>query len=186
MIAHSIEIRRRAQDLLSKGQKKSVISRELGIDYDTLLIWAKRFAGGEEGAVLPRYERCGRKAKADDPIQSRAIELRNKHQEWGAEYIRLNLVREFPEEKIVQANQIRKWLIRAGLVAKKTKLPVSGGDWVSKPLQRVQVDAKEQLQTADGLPCCYLNFIDECTGSELDAFVFPLCPNQSGASKGCL
>lgn len=177
MRAHSAEIRQRAYNLWRAGVKKSVISRELSIDYDTLLIWVKRFCAAGESGISPRYEKCGRKASPEDPIRVRAIELRQAHRDWGAEYIRLHLVREFAGSHIVKPNQIRRWLIRAGAMTKKTKLPSPKPEWVDRPLQRVQVDAKEQLQTADGKPCCYLNFLDEHTGCELDAFVFPPCPH---------
>ncbi len=177
MLPHSEEKRRRAYELWRMGKKKSVISRELGVDYDTLLIWIKRFSVEGEAGIRLRYERCGRKPVTDDPVRMRAIELRQQHADWGADYIRLHLQREFPQSKIVQSNQIRIWLRKAGLMAKKTRLPQGSNDWVARPLQRVQVDAKEQLKTADGKPCCYLNFIDEHTGAELDAFVFPPCPD---------
>ena len=182
MISHGIEKRRQAYDLWRTGIKKSVIARELEVDYDTLLVWTKRFSKEGESGLDLRYQNCGLRSLADAPIRARAIELRQTHKDWGAEYIRLHLEREFPGQKIVQPNQIRHWISKAGLVAKKTKLPsTTSAEWANKPLQRVQVDANEQLRTADGKPCCYLNFIDECTGSELDAFVFPLWPYQPSA-----
>lgn len=164
-----------------EGLKKTQISRELQVDYDTILDWCKRFKNEGEQGLSTRYEHCGRSAAADDPHRLRAIEMRKLHPFWGAEYIRLQLLREFPGEKIVKPNQIRRWIRQEGLVAGKTRLPATKPEWVSRPLQRVQVDAKEQLQTADNQPCCYLNFTDEHSGAVLDAFVFPLQPNKPGS-----
>lgn len=184
MLAHSHEKRQQAYEMWRSGSKKSVISRELGIDYDTLLIWTQRFSESGEGGLDLRYKNCGRRIDPADPVRLQAISLRQQHQDWGAEYIRLHLVREFGEEKVVQPNQIRQWLRAAGLVVKKTRLPnTSSTEWVCKPLQRVQVDAKEQLKTSDGQPCCFLNFTDEHSGAVLDAFVFPLCPHQPGTDS---
>jgi transposase len=183
MIAHGFEKREQAYKMWSAGMKKSIISRELQVDYDTLLIWCKRFLATGETGLSPCYQNCGRRSTSETH-RLRAIELRQAHSDWGAEYIRLHLTREFPGEKVVQPNQIRAWFRAADLVKKSTKLPsVPSKEWANQALQRVQVDAKEQLKTADDKPCCYLNYIDEHTGAELDAFVFPLRSYQSGARR---
>lgn len=180
MQAHSFDKRQKARKMWQSGAKKSLISRELEIDYDTVLGWCKRFKEEGEAGLYPRYSNCGLKKGASNPIKDRVVALRGLHTDWGAGYIRVNLLREYPGEAIVRPRQIQRWIFEAGLGKKKTKLPPVPTDWASKPLYRVQVDAKEQLKTKDGKPCCYLNFIDESTGAALDAFVFPLWANQSG------
>jgi transposase len=184
MRSHGQETRRQAIGLWEQGVKKSEISRQLGVDYDTLLGWIKRFSQEGESALSFRYDRCGRKPLGDsNAVKCKALELKGKHGEWGAGYLRVHLVRAFPGEKIVQPRQIQRWISEKGLVPKRTQLPPVPGDWVKKPLERVQVDAKERLKTKDGKECCYLNFIDEHTGSELDAFVFPPREDQPGSAK---
>lgn len=185
MESHSYAIRRRAYEMWQAKEKKSHISRELGVDYDTLLIWAKRFSEEGEASLSPRYGRCGRKPSTDSPVQVQALALREEHGEWGAEYVRLVLSRQLPGEHLAHPNQIRRWFKAAGKSKAKTKLPNIPTGWATRAFERVQVDAKEQLQTADGLPCCYLNYIDEYTGAALDAFVFPLRPYQSGPFARC-
>jgi hypothetical protein len=69
---------------------------------------------------------------------------------------------------------LQNYFQKYGVQPKKNKLPKTKGEWAKAPFGRVQVDAKECLTTRDGQSCCYLNFTDEYTGSELDAFVFPL------------
>lgn len=180
MVAHTQRTRQNAYEMWVEGYKASEISRALRVDYDTLLGWVKRFKQEGSGGLSLRYQNCGRRSNPDDPIRQRAIAIRKQHPQWGAEYIRLNLEREFEGKKIVCANQIRRWLKIAGLMEGSTRLPqTTNARWADRPLRRVQVDAKERLHTADGNPCCYLNFIDEHSGAALDAFVFPLCPNQS-------
>lgn len=183
MQSHSNDVRRQAYDLWQSGMKKRAISSTLSVDYDTLLGWIKRFVTEGESGLGVRYARCGRKSKLPDSIRIRALELRRSYPSWGAEYIRLHLQREFSDQVIVKANQIRKWLRADGLLSAKTHLPAVKTDWVNQPLLRVQVDAKERLQTMDEQPCCYLNFIDEHTGAALDAFVFPLCSHQPSSSE---
>jgi transposase len=164
------------------GSKKTEISRALQVDYDVVLDWCKRFKADGEAGQLSQYHRCGRRTDLNNPIMLRAIALRKEHATWGAEYIRLQLQREFPQSKVVQANQIRRWIKAAGLVVPKTRLPAPKPEWVNRPLQRVQVDANEQLQTKDGQPCCYLTFTDEHSGAVLDGFVFPPQPDQPGST----
>lgn len=123
MRAHGLEIRQQAYDLWRCGTKKSVIARQLRVDYDTLLGWIKRFSSSDNAGLYPRYENCGRRAAVDDPIRARAIALRQAHRDWGAEYIRLHLLREFADHPVVQANQIRRYLKAAGLMVERTKLP---------------------------------------------------------------
>lgn len=187
MQAHSHDVRRKAIDFWKAGQTKANISRQLGVDYDTLLGWIKRYEQeGEEGLCV-RYEHCGRKPRVEvGHVEARAIELIGKHEEWGAGYVRLQLVREFGGEAIAGSRQIQRWIAKSGVRPKRTKLPPVQTDWACKPLERVQVDAKECLKTKDGKECCYLNFIDEHTGSELDAFVFPLRKDQPGSGNRSL
>jgi hypothetical protein len=186
MQAHSHSTRQKAYEMWKTGEKRSQISRLLKVDYDTLLIWCKRFSESKEDGLQLQYKNCGRKTDLENPIRKRAIELRILNSDWGAEYIRLNLEREFQGQRIVQPKQIRIWLSQADLQIRKTKLPPVKAEWTTKPMERVQVDAKERLKTKDGKDCCYLNYIDENTGAALDAFVFPLCKNQSSSNQGSL
>jgi hypothetical protein len=179
MIAHSQQTRKKAIDMNLAGKKKSLISRELGVDYDTLLGWLKRDKESPGTGLVTRYQNCGRKHSTGTSIKEAAIAFRKQHPEWGAGYIRLNLERGFPGEKVPGTRHIQRWLKAAGLQSMRTKLPPMPVEWAKKPLERVQVDAKECLVTQDGNPCCYLNYVDERTGAALDGFVFPLCPDQS-------
>ena len=184
MRAHTLHVRQEAITLWQSGQKKSIIARQLGVDYDTLLGWIKRYGQEGENGLGLRYNRSGRAPKESSVmVRGRCLQLAAEHTGWGAAYLRLHLEREFAGQVLVKARQIQRWIAQAGIRAKQTKLPVVEGDWAQRPLQRVQADAKERLQTADGKECCYLNFIDEHSGAALDAFVFPLCTDQSSAGE---
>jgi transposase len=173
MEAHKAEVRQRAYDMWQSGEKKSVISRTLQVDYDTLLGWIKRFkTEGTDGLAL-RYSQCGRHAKTDMRVYNRAIEYRQAHGGWGCSYIRLKLVAEFGESAVASVRQIQRWIKAKGLIPSTTRLPAVDSPWADKALKRVQVDANEQLECSDGQKCCYLNFTDEHSGAVLDAFVFP-------------
>lgn len=174
MEAHKLAIRQQAYSMWESGEKSSVISRTLQVDYDTLLGWVKRFEKeGKQGLEL-RYSQCGRRSNVDTRVYNRAIEHRQSHSGWGCSYIRLKLVAEFGEAKVPCVRQIQRWLKSKGLIPSTTRLPAVDAPWANGPLKRVQVDANEQLECADGQKCCYLNFTDEHSGAVLDAFVFPL------------
>lgn len=180
MKPHSNEVRQKAIELWQSGQKKSEISRQLGVDYDTLLGWIERFSQDGAPGLNLRYACCGRNCNDQSPVRIRALELMRQHKDWGAAYLRLNLQREFPGEKLAGPRQLQRWVAQAGIRQKGTRLPTVQAQWAHHAFERVQVDAKERLVTRDGRECCYLNFTDEYTGAALDAFVFPLGPNQPG------
>lgn len=173
MEAHKAETRQKAFDLWESGEKKSVISRTLQVDYDTLLGWIKRFkTEGRQGLEL-RYHRCGGRSKISTEVYDRAITHRQTHGGWGCSYIRLKLVAEFGEGAVPSVRQLHRWIKAKGLISGTTRLPAVDSPWANQPLKRVQVDANEQLECSDGVKCCYLNFTDEHSGAVLDAFVFP-------------
>lgn len=183
---HSHEVRLEAIKRWQSGEKRSVIAREMGIDYDTLLGWVKRYEAQGESGLASRYSSCGRRPKFPEDMRQRAISLRQAHSQWGSAYIRLQLQMEYPGQALPTARQIHRWLHSAGLQAVRTRLPRSTGSWVEKPFERVQVDAKERLITQDGQECCYLNFTDEHSGAVLEAVVFPLRPHQPGTTEGSI
>lgn len=173
MEAHKAEVRQKAYDLWQSGEKKSVISRTLQVDYDTLLGWIKRFKSeGSDGLKL-RYTQCGRRSSHETEVYQRAIAHRRAHGGWGSSYIRLKLVSEFGESRVASVRQIQRWIKGQGLMQSNTRLPAVDTPWADSPLKRVQVDANEKLECSDGQKCCYLNFTDEHSGAVLDAFVFP-------------
>ncbi|MBP6810138.1 MAG: helix-turn-helix domain containing protein [Saprospiraceae bacterium] len=186
MRSHSNDIRRKAISLWESGVNCSVISRQMGIDYDTLLGWVKRYRSKGFDGLLTDYSHCGRPIKFPEVIRERAIALRQANSQWGAGYICVQLRIEHPLELLPTVRQIQRWLRQAGLQVERTVLPRTKTEWVQKPFERVQVDAKERLKTQDGQECCYLNFTDEHTGAVLEAVVFPLRPHRSGSGQGSL
>ncbi len=173
MRAHNHETRQEAIRRWQAGEKISGISRALEVDYNTLLGWIKRFQSEGLPGLQVKYGCCGRKPMASEQVVERAKLLRQTHPDWGGGYIRLNLLRDLPGEKVPGERQLQRQLSEAGLGVRRTKLPSVAADRARRAFERVQVDAKERLRTRDGKECCYLNFIDEYTGAELDAFVFP-------------
>jgi transposase len=181
--------RERVISLYQSGEKRVKISDALGISYYTVLNWIKRYEEhGEEGLKV-QYSNCGRKMKLSSVIKKRAISLKRDHEEWGSDYILMQLKKEYPDAELVSSRQLRRYFKQAGLAKELvSKLPkVSGSDsWASHEFYRVQVDAKEQIRTQDGNWCSYLTFTDEKSGAVLDAFVFPPQVYSSGFTYSCV
>lgn len=173
MEAHALLVRLRAIELHGSGLKMTKISEQLGVCYDSVRQWIKRYASGGEGALAVRYDRCGRPRQTKVFVEEEILRLKKEHPEWGAAFIRHQVVERFSEDKIPQVRRLQQWFKACALQKQKTRLPQTKVRWAGRPFERVQVDAKESLQTKDGRACCYLTFTDEHTGSVLDAFVFP-------------
>lgn len=159
------------------GEKLSQISRSLKVDYQTLRGWAKRYREKGEPGLKACYAKCGRISKADEALREQALQYKRAHPQWGAGFIRIQLQKAFAGAYAPKERQLQRWFAQAGLQKPATRLPKFPLDWAKRPLERVQVDANEQLRTKDGKPCCYLTYTDEHTGSALEALVFPLCPH---------
>lgn len=186
MTAHTIDIRMEAVRLyFDEHQPVSKISAALNASQGSVRSWVGRFRLGGANGLRPQYAPCGRKPSFQREVFQAAAEMKKAHPQWGAGFILVKLHDLYPHTALPKARRLQQIFRNLGLQPKRAKLPRHVAEWASQPFDRVQVDAKEKLRTADGQPCCYLNFTDECTGSELDAFVFPLCPdNRSPAGRG--
>jgi transposase len=173
MEAHALHVRLRAIELYGQGSKMTKISEELGVCYDTVRQWVKRYESGGQSALAVRYDRCGRLEQTATFIKEEILGLKKEHPQWGAAFIRHQVRERFPQIHLPQVRRLQQWFKAAGLQKQKTRLPQTKVAWAGRPFERVQVDAKERLKTKDGTDCCYLTFTDEHTGSVLDAFVFP-------------
>lgn len=178
MKPYSSQIRQEAVRLYENGQTKKSISEALQVSYKTIRNWLKRYAANSFEGLSPNYSSCGRKQKYAQAIIDRAVWYKKEHPLWGAGFILLKLSEDFPEQELPKVRQIQNYFQKYEVQPKKDKLPKPKGKWATAPFDRVQVDAKECLTLGDGSSCCYLNFTDEYTGSDLDAFVFSLCKNK--------
>lgn len=177
MKPHNQQLRLEAIRLHQQDISIREISRRLGVSTTTISTWVKLYKTYGEKGLKPNYSSNGRSPSFPQAIIKKAIEYKSKHPQWGAPFILIKLEDDFPNEKLPSARWLQKIFHKKELQPKRTILPKGNAGWVSTVFARVQVDAKERLKTADGQNCCYLNFTDEYTGSELDAFLFPLRSN---------
>ena len=168
------EIIRRHED----QQSAISISHSLKVSYSSVRQVIKRYRQAGEAGLATGYARCGRRATYSPQVLDLALGMKRQHPAWGAPYILLRLREALPSAALPGARRLQQVFRQQALHPHRTSRRCGSGRWAAQPLECVQVDAKERLVTADGRSCCYLNFVDEFTGSELDAFVFPLCAHQ--------
>ena len=176
MRPYDYSYRIRAIELYERGSKKIRISEQLGVNYYTILNWIKRYEQHGKAGLLPDYSKCGHASRMAEQLKAEAIQLKGDHPEWGSDYIRMKLRKKYPSACLTSSRQFRRYFVQAGVSpAPASPLPkaTGGNSWARHEFYRVQVDAKEQLQTQDGQWSSYLTFTDEKSGAVLDAFVFP-------------
>lgn len=178
MKAHAYQIRLEAIRLVKEeGKSMLKVSNQLGISYTSLRSWVKSHNLYGEKGLIPNYATCGAPKRFDEQVIELAKSYKGQHPKWGAPFILVKLADDFPNQTLPSVRRLQQIFRQANLQPIRSRLPKSKKVWAKHAFDRVQVDAKERLKTADGQNCCYLNFTDEYTGSVLDAFVFPLCPN---------
>ena len=178
MPPHDQQTRMKVIELhIEEKQSMSKISTDLGISYTCIRTWVKRYKEEGEKGLIPKYDMNSRPSNFSPEVINQAFEYKKVHPKWGAPFIIVKLEDDFPEKLLPKARWLQQLFNREGLQPQKAKLPNPKIKWAKQVFDCVQVDAKERLKTADGKDCCYLNFVDEYSGSELDAFLFPLCSN---------
>lgn len=166
------EIVRRGQ----AGESLASISRGLGVSYNAVRnIW-RRYK--EQGRLEADYERCRhtgvRKANG---IYERSIRLKQEHPGWGAGLIWVELAEAFDESELPSLRTLQRWFRRAGVgvakADKRVKVSVQRGVAAHEVWA---MDAKEQIQLADGSYVSWLTITDEGSGAILSASLFPPAP----------
>jgi hypothetical protein len=128
----------------------------------------------------PAY-RTGPRPRSDQPLFEAALLLKEDHPDWGAAFIRAVLVDSHPDEDVPDERTLRRWLVplnlpKAPAGRRPQRLPRA-----TRPHQRVQVDASDQMHLGDGSPASWLRSQDECTGAALGTVLFPPRGVQPGA-----
>lgn len=126
--------------------------------------------------VEPAYKPGAGRPVVDHPLRARALALRQQHPTWGAGYIRVRLGEENETAALPSERTLQRWFRREGLS------PAAGGrrpadeqsaGRASASHDTWQMDAAEQLRTADGQGVCWLRLVDEHTGAFLGTSLFP-------------
>lgn len=171
--ALSMGERRQIVAMRESGQSFRVIAEELGRDYEAIRKIYKRYV--QSGQLEANYDKCahqGIRSKAE--VYERTVQLKQAHPKWGAGLIWVELAEEFDEEDLPSERTLQRWFKRGGVqnpAPERTPKPFAAR---GKQAHEVwAMDAKEQVELADGSFVSWLTVTDEGSGAILGAFLFP-------------
>lgn len=115
-------VREEIISLHESGQSNRKISLSVGCCIETVRTLVNRYKSEGSSGLLPRYKNCGQNSPKPDPVvYEKALSLRQKHESWGAGYIRMKLLEE--HETVPSERTLSRWFYKAGLREKKAYPP---------------------------------------------------------------
>lgn len=156
-----------------QGDSFQKIASELGRNYETVRRIYHRYV--ESGKLKPSYDKCSHGSlRKDRVIYETAIALKKAHPGWGAGLIRLELGEVFDEVNLPVERTLQRWFRRGGVQKPAPeRRPSPFGGRGKRAHELWAVDAKEQIELADGSFASWLTVTDEGSGAILGAVLFP-------------
>ncbi len=171
--ALSTAIRREIIERREAGDSFASIARSLDVSYSAVRNIYHRYI--ETGRLVPGYDRCiHTEVRSDKAIYTTAVEMKRAHPSWGAGLIRIELSERLPRANLPSERTLQRWFKRAKVQTpprdKTPRASVKRGQAVHEVWA---VDAKEQIELADGSHVSWLTITDEGSGAILSATLFP-------------
>jgi hypothetical protein len=159
-----------------RGQTAAAIAHALQLCPRTVRHLLQR-ARDPASPLGPAYRPGPGRPVEDHPLRARALALWQQHPTWGAGYIRVRLATEADAATLPSERTLQRWFRRERHppAAGGRRSPTATGR-AAAPHDTWQMDAVEQLRTADGQGACWLRLVDEYTGAFLGTTVFPPLP----------
>jgi len=156
------------------GMKISQIAKEIDLSRGTIHSLINRYLIEGEKGLNPRYSNCGKLRPSEKDFIYRAVRcMRKWHPTWGGEKIHAELLLSRPKLKLPEVRTLYRWFNWEDLTPSRTRLPKAVKSWAKELHEGWQVDAKEEMRTVDGEKQCWLNIVDEHSGTVIDPPVFP-------------
>jgi len=157
------------------GISKSKIACNLQVGRTTVHSLISEYEEKGEQGLHTNYGNCGKPRPDESDFIYRAVKcFRTWHPTWGGEKIHATLSQLRPELKLPKVRTFYKWFHWNKQIIAKSKIPKEGAQWASHLHEGWQIDAKEEMQTKDGQKNCWLNIVDEHSGTVIDPPVFSL------------
>lgn len=168
-----------------QGETLPALAESMQIPPATVRNWWQRFRREGEAGLQTRYQRCGPQGpKAGPAVHRAAVAMKREHPAWGAGLIRLELEKQFPDQRLPQVRAIQRWFQKAGLQPPRARRPPMERQRAREPHEVWEIDAKERMHLADGSATSVLTLTDEASGALLGATPFPPVSLESGGSPG--
>lgn len=179
-VPKSMAIRQSILASYKRGEKIAAISRKYNVSRKTIYTLIEREkANGLEG-LKPHYQNCGKSRPQIENFIFRAVRcMRTWHPAWGAEKIHAEICQMRPELDLPHHRTFNRWFHWNNQldVPIKSKLPASRPKKAERLHEGWEIDAKEELILLDSSKNCWLNIVDEYSGTVIDPPVFSLQEN---------
>lgn len=171
--ALSMRERREIVSMREQGHSLQAIAEELGRNYETVRRIYHRYQ--QSGELEANYEQCCHPGiRSREAVYERAIQLKQAHAKWGAGLIWVELTEEFDEADLPSERTLQRWFKRSGVQSHPPERAPKPFVARGKRVHEVwAMDAKEQVELADGSFVSWLTLTDEGSGAILGAFLFP-------------
>lgn len=158
-----------------KGISNSQIAINFQVGRTSVHKLIKRYKEEGDKGLIPRYSNCGKhRPCASTNLGYRAVRcFKTWHPNWGSGKIRAEILKINPAIVLPTVRTLNRWFRWNQQNTASTKLPKAPRQWASQLHEGWQIDAKEEMKTADGVKQCWLNIVDEKSGTVVDPIVFP-------------
>ena len=160
-----------------KGEKVTSLSHRFNVSRKTIYTLIEREQAEGLVGLEPRYQNCGKVRPDVDQFVFRAVRcLRTWHPDWGAEKIHAEMRQMRPELNLPHYRTFNRWFHWNNQmeVSIKSQLPGFDPRQARRLHEGWQIDAKEELKIEDGTKHCWLNIVDEHSGTVIAPPVFSL------------
>ena len=158
-----------------QGISISQLSRNYKIGRTTIHQIIKRYKENGEEGLKPHYKNCGKPRLTSTDLVYRAVRcLKTWHPNWGAEKIKAEILLARPNLALPTVRTLNRWFQWNQQNKSTTRLPKTPRKWAKFLHEGWQIDAKEEMLTMDGNKQCWLNIVDEKSGTVIDPPVFSL------------
>ena len=166
------------QSVISQYKKeiaKSRIACNLKIGRTTVHSIISKYEQEGEKGLIPKYDNCGKPRPQSSDFIFRSIRcMRTWHPSWGGDKIRSKMLQLRPHLDLPEVRTFYRWFHWNKQIDPKSKAPKEQARWAKHLHEGWQIDAKEEILTANGYKNCWLNIVDEHSGTVIDPPVFPL------------
>ena len=158
-----------------KGEKISKVACQFKVSRQTIYNLINLEASKSSEGLQPRYSNCGKTRPDADQFIYRAVRcMRSWHPGWGAEKIHAEIRCMRPGLKLPHHRTFTRWFNWNNQIVKAlcSTLP---NEMTKKAMQLHeiwQIDAKEEMVIGDGSKNCWLNIVDEYSGTVIHPLVF--------------
>src|SRR3954470_5504266 len=169
----SVPVRRTLIRRWEQGQTPGQIAEALGLSRATVQRLIRRFQERGAAGLELDYRRGPNPAPRSDLLNA-VLQYRREHPAWGAELIRIHLLRETWDEPVPSARTLQRWLLRADLAPAPAGRPAKPNPArATRPHETWQMDAKELIKIKTTQLVSWLRLVDECSGAVFQTAVFP-------------